>query len=75
MNTSKLHRALNEGRLDIFVRSLSELEKKRLISVLKWEIISYKDFCKNYSPEKYEEYAVPYFKKREGLKKALEDAL
>jgi len=72
LNTSKLHRAMNEGKLAPFIEKLSDSEVRQLVDALKWEIINYKKSSKNYSKEKHEEYSVPYLEKREFLKSELE---
>jgi len=75
MNTSHLHRALNEGKLDTYIESLSDEVKKQLIDKLKWELVNYKCFCRNYSAENRKEYSTPYIEKREKLKTALNESL
>lgn len=60
MNTNKLWKAKNEGKLDKFLESLSSAQIKLLTQQIKDELTSYEYRCRNYSPEKMKKIGQPF---------------
>jgi|SaaInlV_165m_DNA_3_1040750.scaffolds.fasta_scaffold236220_1 hypothetical protein len=66
MNTNKIFKADNEGKLTEFMSNLDITQIKLLVQQLKDDLDRYKVVSKNYSKEKYDKLSKPYIEKRQG---------
>ncbi len=63
MNTRKLYQWDYNGTLDKNISKLSKQQINLLIQQFEVEETNYKKYSKNYPPDKYKKYAVPFIKR------------
>ena len=65
MNTNKLFKADNEGKLHEFLNKLNSVQIKLLVQQLKNDLERYGVASKNYTKEKHDKFSKPYIEKRQ----------